>query len=389
MDQQLTIKQFILNEIESHPRGYAKTLSNIAGYGDNSGNFTRILKDSKKEFDKFQGLLDLISYVFKDDKVAAMIQFSKEIDPNKKTARQMLEYFAINREFDALNELLSSMESCSNKESREWTKVYKLQIEYQQCNQIEHYNDLIKRINETVVSIPELKIYKNLLLNYCYNQKQDYVMTFSLEKETRLMIEDLEKDYIHKMYKLRLNEIMSYNYLRVMNNPEKAREYAESVINEEDSSVAFKAYAYFIKGYSYMFTSSEKTEKYLQMSKSLYLKVNREQDAADIDKKIEFTRVYWDKFTNGNCIYEDNEIYRKMKNGIDVSSELSNLNNIDPEFKLYLEGVNKNSTKKLMLSLIKYTKKNDYFLANLSKIEMLKRGEDQDIIDELTTVRLA
>lgn len=389
MDQHLTIKQFILNEIENNPRGYAKTLSNIAGYGDNSGNFTRILKESKKEFDKFQGLLDLISHVFKGDKVAAMIQFSKEIDPNKKTARQMLEYLAINREFEAFNELLKLMEACSNKESREWAKVYKLQYEYELSCTVEQYTNLIKKISETVATVPELKVYKNLLLNYCYNQKQDYVMTFSLKNDTEQMIDFLQEDYIYRMYQMRLNEIMSYNYLRVMNNPEKARDYAESVINEEDSSVAFKAYAYFIKGYSYMFTSLDKTVKYLQISKSHYLQVNRTKDAEDIDKKIEFAKVYWDKFTDGNCIYTNNEIFRKIKKGIDASSELTKASDMDLELKLYLEGLNSNSIKKLMLSLIKYTKKNDYFLANLSKIEMLKRGEDQDIIDELTTVRLA
>ncbi|KON87398.1 hypothetical protein AF332_11555 [Sporosarcina globispora] len=389
MDQRLTIKQFILNEIEINPRGYAKTLSNIAGYGDNSGNFTRILKESKKEFDKFQGLLDLVSYVFKDDEIAAMIRYSKEIDPNKKTARQMLEYLAINREFEAFNELLALMENCSNKESREWAKVYKLQYEYQLSSTPEQYNDLVKKVSETVVTVPELKVYKNLLLNYCYNQKQDYVMTFSLEKETRQMISDLEEDYIYRMYQLRLNEIMSYNYLRVMNNPELAREYAMNALNEEDSSPAFKAYAYFIKGYSYMFISLEKSEKYLQLSKSLYIQLNRKKDVEDIEKKIEFIKVYWGNFTGENCAHTVNEILRKIKNGIDVSSDLTGVTEIDPELKLFLEGLNSNSTKKLMLSLIKYTKKNDYFLANLSKIELLKRGEDQDIIDELTTFRLA
>lgn len=384
MEQRLSLKQKILNEIEKNPRGFAKTLSNIAGYGDNSGNLTRILKDPKREFDKFEGLLDLVSYLFNEDELTVMIQFSKEINPNKKTARQMLEYLAINRKFNDFNELVDLMENCSNKESREWAKLYKLQYEYQLCSTNEDYNNLIKKISELNISVNELKVYKNLLLNYCYNQKHEYGMTLSLEKEIKELLCDMEEDYISKMYQLRLDEIMSYNYLRVFNDPESARRYADSVL-EKEPPMAFAAYAYFIKGYSYKFTSVDKSLEYLQLSKNLYQQLGRHRDVVDLEKKIEFISVYWEKYNDNICKYLVNDLLRMIKKGVDVSNILVNLDEIEPEMKLFLEGLNSNNSKKLLLSLIKYTKKNDYFLANLSKIELLKNGEDQDILEELST----
>jgi hypothetical protein len=56
---------------------------------------------------------------------------------------------------------------------------------------------------------------------------------------------------------------------------------------------------------------------------------------------------------------------------------------IETEYKFFIKGLKENSEKILMLSLIKYMKNNDKFLANLPKLELLKQGYDEDILFEL------
>lgn len=377
-----SFKQMILNEIEKQPRGYTEVLAKISGYSSSSA-LMKVIKDSKKEFEKFNGLIELVNYIWPDDSVNMMVIYSKEVDPNKKSARNFLEYLSINKKWPNFLELVEKMDNSTNKESQEWVKVYKYLYKYEIAAESQMSN-LLREVNQMIVNSYELKVLLKMLSNYLYSQMNDYSMVKILSKEIDKEVEVIENDFIKEMYMIRTNQIMSYNHLRVFNNPDKAIQCSDNIINS-NAPTCFKAYAYFIKGYSHLFTSFEKSIENLQQSLKLYREDNREENIKLVKVKIEFVQVYWDKFSTGDkCENIDNQLLLNIKKGKDVSEELTtNKENIYPEFHYFLSGLNSNSNKQLKLSLIKYMKKNDLFLANLAKIELIKNGEDEEILNEL------
>jgi hypothetical protein len=380
--EKLTFKQLIKNIINTGERGYKTKLAQVAGYAQ-AGGLSKVLDKEEKEFENFKSIVNLVTFLWEDKEIEMMIKYSNEIDPNKKTARNFLEYFAMNRQFEQMNILVDKMEKSKNTESKEWAKLYKMIYVYEQCKTKDELIKLIREVGLISVSVYELVVFKKMLMNYCYSQLGDFIVVKTLSQEIERDVEMIEDSFMKEMYTIRSSQINSYNYLRVFNNPEAAITYADNIINSI-ATISFKAFAYFIKGYSYLFTSHESTVNNLLTSIELYKAQDRENDVEDLKEKVEFANVYWDKFNDGNCEFIKNQILFDIKNGKDVTNELAeNKDKIGLEMGLYLEGLNTNNEKKLLLSLIKYMKKNDLFLGNLAKIELLKTGYDEEILQEL------
>lgn len=384
MNQGITVKKMILNKIDNEAKGYVNILADIAGFtGQNKNtNFRRVLNNEDKEFDNFDAFVSMIKYIWKDEYINIMIKYSTEVHPNKSTAQNLLELLMSNRQFEAFLNLLERMEQCSNAKSKEFAKLYRLFYKYDNTL-TKDLDPLLKEISETTVNAIEMQIFKKLLLNWCFMRKNDFVMTKCFMEEIESIIDTIENKYLHKMYKVRLHEIMSYNYLNVYNNPKVARMYTDQIIEAEVDD-HFVAFAHYIKGYSFFFTSYDNAVLYLNRSMELYSHMKRGDDIEDIKQAIEFLNIYWDK-NETTVIYPKNKLLEYAKKGIEFDIDISKLN-IEPEFLLYVEGIKENNNTKLMLSLIKHVKKNNIFMANLSKIELLKLGENQLVIEEMMSV---
>jgi hypothetical protein len=203
-----------------------------------------------------------------------------------------------------------------------------------------------------------------------------------IQKEVKL----IKNEYIKERYLIKVNEIAAYTNLYAYNNKEVAREYADWIL-ESSATPSYKAYANFIKGVSYTFTSYNEAIKYLNESIKIYETIGRWDDIKEIEQEIEFINIYWDK--NCNCDSVKNELFMKVKNGEQISIEELNGVNLDQEFKLFIDGYGNKDNKKLLLSLIKFIKNDNLFLANLPKIELIKNGYDQDIISAMISINVA
>jgi tetratricopeptide (TPR) repeat protein len=375
-----TVKEMILNVIESNPRGYSNELAEIIGYSTGS-NLKKVLLNKEKEFDKFESLIKLVNHIWGKDAVKIMVQYSNEIDLNKKTARNLLEYFISNAQYDAFNNLVDRMEDCTNKESKEYAKIYRMQYKYRYAMTHDELIKLIEEIVEIHVTFPELKVYKKMLVNYCCFLLQDYDKCKFLLSEFEEEIELIDNDYIKEMYLIRINEVKCYTYLKAFNDPETSRQCADWIINS-NAADGFKAYAYYLKGHSYMFTSYEKAMECYEKALELY--EGRQRDIDELNEEIEFVKVYWDKEVSRD--YVKNDLFYKIKKGQVVSLNDYKLNT---EFKLFLEGFSTKNIKKLLLSLIEYIKIKDLFLANLAKIELKNNGYDEQIISAMVSMNVA
>jgi hypothetical protein len=382
-----TLKQMILEKIDHSPRGYSEELAKISGSYSSGSNLKKVLKSPDKEFDSLSALLKIVAHIFgKEEKKKLMEQYSTEIDPNHKCARSMLEYLSVNRLLDSLKLLIDRMLECKNKDSREWAKLYKIQYEWQKDFYGVDFIETLNKLNEFKTNIHELNTLINIMKCNTYYKNKMYRMSYELSKDVLNSIENIKDYFIKNSYLVKWNEIMSYLSLRVFNQPEQARIYAQNVLNS-NVGLTFKAYANYILGCSYMFTDYDKSKDYLIDSAKMYTSLNRNDAADNVKEEIELLDIMWDKNIFSVYYSKEYKYYWLMRNNKLIYEELENLN-IEEQFYLLIKGMKENNTDTLLLSLIKFIKNGDLFLANLPKVELIKRGFSEEVINALLGIYL-
>lgn len=386
MEARLSLKQMILNAIENQPRGYAETLAPIAGYAK-GGALKKPLKEKDRDFDNFNGLVNLVKFLFPNEEKILLEEYSKTLDPCNKSARIMLEYLSCNRLLDSMKELIDRMLECNNKESREWAKIYSLQHEWQTDFYGLDFNTLLNRLNEFKTKYVELNVFISILKCNCYYKNRMYKMSFELSHGIQQSLNALKEEYIISSYGVKFNEIMSYLSLRVFNEPDKAIEYAQNVL-KFNVGQTFNAYAHYIIGCSHLFTNYEKSREHLCMSSNIYTSLNRKDAADNVNEEIELLDIVWEKKIFSVYYNKEYKYYWLVKNKNTINEDIESLNLEAPFYNL-IKGIKENNTNLILLSMILFVKNGDLFLANLPKFELLNRGHDENIVKELLHMYVA
>lgn len=381
----ITLKQIILKKIKDSPRGYATELAKIAGYTQ-AGGLTKVLENKDKEFDKFCSVLHLARHVFGDEEKKMMELYSTEIDPNNKIARHMLEYLSVNRLLDSMKLLIDKMLVCKNKESREWAKFYSISLEWQSDFYGIDFLDILNRLREFKTNIPELNTHINIMRCNSYYQNRMYRMSHELSHGIKKSLESIKDEYIKTSYSVRFYEIMSYLSLRVFNQPEQARIYAQSII-DYNVGVTFNAYANYVIGCSYLFIDYDKSKEHLTESVNIYTSINRIDGADNVREEVELLDIMWEKNIFSVYYNKEYKYYWYAKRNMEIK-DLESLN-LDEPFYLLIKGIRENNTDLLLHSLILFVKNGDLFLGNLSKLELLKRGYSEDIMKSLLSIYMS
>jgi hypothetical protein len=374
----------ILEKINKSQRGCAEHLAKISGYYSSGTNLMRVLRNPSKEFDNLNALIRIIRYLFGDDEKKLMVQYSTEVDVNNKSARHILEYLSTNRLLDSMKNLIDKMANCKNRESREYAKVYQLQYQRHTDYYSLDTESFIKSINEIKTNVKELKVYLNLLKFYLAYYIQDYRMASSLSKIISLDIDDIKDEYIKSAYKAKYDEALSYIYLRVFNQPEESREKSEAVLNNTVGLGAI-TYAYYTMGCSYMFSSYDQSLGYLNKSIELYKSLNLESAVKDVKEKVDLLNVIWEK--NEDIYSITPKLLQDSKRGVLQESSLMRFKDeIDISFYYLIRGILDNNTDQLLLSLIEFIKIGDTFMGNLPKLELLRRGFNEEVLKALISI---
>jgi hypothetical protein len=381
-----SIKQLILEEINKAPRGYAEELARISGSYSSGSNLTRVLRDPKKDFDNLQGLIKIVRHIFGEDEKNLMEQYSTELDVNNKIARYMLEYLSVNRMLDSMKNLIDKMIECSNKDSIQWAKVYSLQYDWQTNFYGMEFNAFTNRLDGFKTNIHELNTLISIMRCNIYYKEKMFKMFYELSRTIQFSIENIKDEFIKSSYTVKYNEIMSYLSFRVFNEPEKARQYAQTVL---DSNIGktFNAYAHYVIGCSYLFTDYEKAKANLYQSSKIYTEINRKDAAENVDEERELLEIVWDKDIFSVHTNKDYRYYWLIRNNRPIPDDLENLA-LDKPFYFLIKGMMDDSIESLLQSLIIFVKQGDLFLANLPKFELLKRGYSDNIIQELLNIHI-
>jgi hypothetical protein len=373
----------ILNEIDNQPRGYAEILAPIAGYAK-GGGLKKPLRDEKKEFDNFNGLVNLVKFLFPNDEQKLMAEYSKTLDPCNKSARIMLEYLSCNRLLEPMKELIDKMLTCKNVESKEYAKVYEILLTWQLNYHDLDVNKILNAVEEIRTENQDLQTLLKLMKCNCYYRKRLFKMSYEISQDVELLVDSLKDEFIKNSYTVKLYEIKSYISLRVLNQPVEARKYAEKVL-ELNIGRTFNAYANYIIGCSYFYSSYDTAKSKFDLSIEIYKSINRSKAVDDLMEISELLDVVWDKeiFTVSYC--KEYRYYWMIKNNLNINDNFINVI-LDEAFHYLIKGMIDNDLDSLMKSIMRFLKRGDAFLANLPRMELLKRGFSEIMIDELMNI---
>lgn len=248
--------------------------------------------EEDRELLNFEGLVKMVRLLDSDNEFDIMIDYSKSIDVNNMTARYLLDYFSVNRQLEAMSNLIERMKE-SNAESKLWANAYSLLYLWQiKTYELDLDKFLIEVNNINTENIAAIEIVKRLLKCYIYDQKKYYKQVFELSTEIEYLLNDVQEKYLQKVYSVRIYEILSNLTLLVFNDSESSRYFAMKVI-EADIGKGFNAYAYYIVGQSYFYSSHDLSRQFFLRSIEDYSSMGRNEVAKDIESTLELLETFW------------------------------------------------------------------------------------------------
>ena len=381
----MTLFNKILNKKLESSKTYSKELRQAVNCSQST--ISKYKNEPDSEIDSFQGMLDIVRYMDEEKEFEIMTDYARHANPNKQTARYMLEYMLCNRLLDDMNELLTRMEKeTSSSLNKEYIKVYRLQ--YNRHINLIDTDAQLEELKNVKEKDPVLKVLTKIIRCYAYYDKDHYKMLLEIVEGLLDEIEELKEEYIKKAFKAKYYEIMSFLNLWLLNDHAKAMECA-SIVIDLNVGKTYNAYAGFIAGYSNFFKSYKLTKKFLEDSKNTYGNIGRTEGVEFVEIALEMLDVHYKLKNNGSFIAKKNELYFKAINNIQIEDLEESKELLGEGFYLLIKGITEDNTDFLMGSMIEYLREGNGFYSNFAKNELLKRGYSEYILEKLHKINVA
>lgn len=390
MSDKKTLKQMILNECELQ-RGLAETLARKSGYSSGS-SLRKILKDEKKEFEKFSGLLEIVSELFPNNEKQLMAEYALTLDVKKQTARYMLEYCEINRLNDTKEYLIEQMVNCNNAYSKEWAEIFSIDDKY--VKGLISFKEAIASYSSIVPKQPETSAALEIYKSYCYLDYQMYEMIFQSLSTVDIAISEIKDDFIRDMYFGRYSNLMNSCYVR-KGELELARKHCYNIIENVDY-YHFTSLAYLNLGNSFIIDDFEKSLDCLRKglkiadgkltgtTKALKRSLNFLHNVWG--KNSEYLDLHSKEATDQHEIafyYINNKQFKKAEEVLN-SIDLEKMSDNQKGFHYYVRGKMTNDLDMFSESVYYFKKSNDFFHRRLPILEMQKLGIPNSVLKALT-----
>ncbi|WP_137743346.1 AimR family lysis-lysogeny pheromone receptor [Robertmurraya siralis] len=381
--------QQILNKLDEE-RGLADQYCTIAGY--KNGNALRKSLRENREFGSFQGLVNLVQELFPNDEKQLMAEYAMTLDPNKQTARYMLEYCELNKLTYAKEKLLNDMLKCSNSQSKEWASVY--YIEHRFSKGEINLDDAMQKYGKLAVKQPETIVAKEIYKAYCYSTSQIFNMVYPVLIGVENYFSEIREEYIKNSLIGRHRLLISEHYIMI-NEIEKAREYCLKLINEIECK-HLKSVAYLQLGNSYIISNFDMSYDYLKKALNLIENYNINV-ITNIKRSLSFLHNVWNK-TNSylDCSSEHpsdvHEVAFSLFNNGEKGKAISILNQLDfsklsdnqKAFHLYILGKIRGDLNAFTNSIIYFKKSGDVMFRQLPIIELKKFNIPESVLRAMT-----
>lgn len=385
----LTLKQMILNEIDNRPRGYAEELAALSGYSSGSA-LKKVLKDEKKEFEKFSALVKIVHELFKDKIKQTMTDYASTLDVKKQTARYFLEYCQIHTFHEIKEMLIEKMINCGNSQSEEWAKIYQIKSLFMK-KEI-GLGDAISRFSAINPKQPETEAAIEIYKSYCYLEEQKYNMVYDTLLSIGNSIDEIKEPYIKDLFKGRYQLLMIEHYFR-RDELEKARDYCKDLLLNDMEM--FRGWAYLHLGNSFIIDDFDKAYEYF--NKGLEVGGQKYKNLkSNIKTSINFVSNLWGKnpeyldlnSDNHNDVTEIAFYYiqkgqkteaEKVLDAIDVNTLTHNQRG----FFYYYKGLLMKDVDCFAESIISFKLSGDTYYRKLPLLELEKLNYPKSIIKAL------
>ncbi|MGG1363604.1 AimR family lysis-lysogeny pheromone receptor [Bacillus velezensis] len=378
----MNLKQMIKNECEKDNQLAAK-LSKIAGYEKVNG-FYKFINTPEKEMDNLGGLINIVKSLFPDNEEQLLSDYFLSLDPNKKCARQSVEYSDINQ-WDALTDkIVSRLSSSKNLASQEWGNTYSIH----------------RRLSESKISLTdairatgkcktdEMLFFSNAMLMYEYLK----VGEFGLMKSTLSLLNfnDLPEGFVKDCYMNRIS-LLNANIHLNDNEIEKSRYHSEQVIQNSNIN-RLKVFGHLTYGNTLIFESYSKAKE--QYLKGLEFARDNEHHKYKLRLALCFLSNVWNKdnkwldFDTDNIpdkievayYYTNNKEFNKAEK---VINELENMElyEYDSGILDYVKGILYQNKNYFYESTAKLKKSGDKLFINLPLAELRKMGCDEKLLE--------
>lgn len=322
----------------------------------------------------------VIKYLEFENKSELLKKYADELT-TKKNIKYGMEYFSLHGMHNEL-ELLIEKANDGSLELKEWARVYtKLQEFQKTMYQVPDTESIVSKLRRLDTPYRETKIaifiYEMYGLFYVNNFKLLYQCLLGINK----LVLEVDDTFLRICYSARIDELLSAVELRFNKNPNGARIYCDRVIdiNLTDN---LNSTAYNIKGYSYLFENFEECIKNYEKSMEYYKKLNRQMIVDEIQQEIELAYILWDYETNFSSDYT-RTIFEVKNKQINPDALDSYMTEEREPWIHFFKGVASNDMPMVFASFMGFRKKDDYFLADFPKMELIKMGCNEEFINSL------
>ncbi|MGM9987614.1 MAG: AimR family lysis-lysogeny pheromone receptor [Bacillaceae bacterium] len=215
--------------------------------------------EEEREFDSFDGLINIVKTLDESNEFNLMIDYAQQVDVNKKSARFMLEYLDSHGLYAEKQDLLVRMLSATNKESKKWAEIYKIDMMVYQ-NEIDPFKAMGMLLSQKGNSL-EIDVLVSIFCTYIYMDKKIFDQAFSVINSELERVEEIKEIFIKDMFKARLL-LLKAEYHSRKNEVEQTRSICEYIVNNVDHP-SKKGWAYLHMGNSYILTNYDKANENL------------------------------------------------------------------------------------------------------------------------------
>jgi tetratricopeptide (TPR) repeat protein len=380
MEEQKGLRQMLINRLESE-RGLPTKMAKLAGYSS-SGALMKVLRKVDGDIEKFDGFVRIVHELFPEEKFDLMFKFAKSLNPNRMTARFMVEYAAIYGKREMKLFMIDALNNSDNDESKDWAFVYGVDHKLI-TNEIGGF-EAINQLSQRKYISPEMKVYNKIVQFYSFYDMRNINMMMTLLNDIQVDIEDIKNTFTKSSFFTRLMLIETSVDL----HSEKISKLKERLFFIDTCLDPLKAHAFLQIGNSYMLSNYEKAKDLFTKG----LSCSSENTTFEIEKSLNFLSILWGKFEeykpDGNVSNElfyhakkgNKEIAIEILNGIEVEE----LNDQQKGFNYYYQGILFNDVNKFYLSVKYFNKCGERFYKRLPLDELESRGENKFVIEALS-----
>jgi len=377
-----TLRQRMMNDLEEN-RAFAK-MARFGGYSSGA-KLKETLSDENREIEKFGSFVKIVHHMYPDERFELMKEFSKTLNPNKQTARYMLEYLTLYRLEEAKKELIERLRSSNDKDSKEWAFVYSIDDELIEGTILP--NVAIEKLMNKTYSTIEMKIFSRIVRTYADFDVNNLHVLRVAHSEISEYLTKVKNEFAKDSLRARFYVIESR--VNLLNGNRGGT--LESIFLVKSALDPIKSSNFLQYANSYLLYDYDNTKKYLK--EAMEYSTGNEKVKKDIIKSMNFAAILHEKFED--YIFDGeltNELYYYCRIGDKKNAERI-LENIDfnsltefrKAFNCYYRGILYKEDKLLYESIFHFNNSGDKYWKKISVDELARRGVEKHVLEALAS----